>query len=187
MSRKIHRLSARSVKTITIPGLYPDGNGLYLRVGAGAARSWVYIYKREQKRSELGLGSVRDVSLAEARERAVECRKKVLAGEDPRQRGEATVPTFAAMAEEVMAGLATGFRNDKHKAQWRSTLATVERSEAHASELPSDRTGTSASSNGRARRPSARKSLKNKTSVRSDGRDAKIPPSSPDESDEVPM
>jgi hypothetical protein len=60
----------------------------------------------------------------------------------------------------------------------------VERSEAQASELPSDRKGISASSNGRARRPSAPKSLKNKRSLRSNGRDAKIPSSAPDESDD---
>ncbi len=34
------------------------------------------------------------------------------------------VPTFGEMANEVREALSAGFRNEKHKAQWKSTLAT---------------------------------------------------------------
>lgn len=35
-----------------------------------------------------------------------------------------SIPTFGKMTDEVRKALSAGFRNDKHKAQWKSTLAT---------------------------------------------------------------
>jgi hypothetical protein len=34
------------------------------------------------------------------------------------------IPTFGEMVDNVRETLATGFRNEKHKAQWKSTLET---------------------------------------------------------------
>lgn len=124
MARNSNRLTARRVATLTKPGLYADGNGLYLGVGKGAARSWVYVYRRGTKRTELGLGSLRDVSLAEARMRASEYRKRVLAGENPRTGLGATgVPTFGEVADEYISTHERTWSNPKHLAQWKMTLS----------------------------------------------------------------
>jgi integrase len=37
---------------------------------------------------------------------------------------DAGIPTFGQMADDVREALSAGFRNDKHKAQWKSTLET---------------------------------------------------------------
>lgn len=68
---------------ITKPGVYSDGGGLYLRIRP-SARSWFYIGTLNGKRVELGLGSVLDVSLARAREKAAETRAFTHEGKDPR-------------------------------------------------------------------------------------------------------
>jgi hypothetical protein len=97
-----------------------------------------------------------------------------------------TISTPPADAPSVAARNLASEPTGPHEAQ-KDQAVTGTRSEAEASKLPSDRTGTGPSTNGSARRPSAPKSLKNKESVRSDGSDAKIPPLAPDESDDVPM
>ena len=42
MARVIGRLNAVAIKNAKSPGMYPDGAGLYLRVGPTGAGSWVY-------------------------------------------------------------------------------------------------------------------------------------------------
>lgn len=44
MARTINRLDPRTVKAAKKPGLYPDGQGLYLQVTSAHARSWLYRY-----------------------------------------------------------------------------------------------------------------------------------------------
>lgn len=67
-----------------------------------------------------------DVSLADARERATDARRKVAQGINPieERKRDDKLPTFGEMADEVREALSKGFRNEKHKKQWRSTLAT---------------------------------------------------------------
>src|ERR687893_3216097 len=83
MARQLHTLSARTVAALTAPGRHSDGGGLYLNVTASGARSWVFMWKVAGKRREIGLGSLRDVPLAKARERAGEARQLIAAGQDP--------------------------------------------------------------------------------------------------------
>lgn len=58
------RISVRQLATLTKPGVYSDGGGLYLRVRNSGSRSWLFICMVRGRRRELGLGSVHDVSLA---------------------------------------------------------------------------------------------------------------------------
>jgi len=51
-SRARNKLSARQVATLTTPGIYSDGGGLYLRVRPNAA-SWFFIGTLNSKRIEL--------------------------------------------------------------------------------------------------------------------------------------
>ena len=68
MARKINRLNARAVATITKHGRHADGGGLYLSISPNGGRRWVFLYRWHGKPTEIGFGSARDVTLARARE-----------------------------------------------------------------------------------------------------------------------
>ncbi len=120
-------LTARTVETVKKPGRHADGGNLYLNVTATGAKSWVFMFKRDGKQREMGLGSVRSVSLAEARKLAGKARDHLHEGKDPlaeRSRPAAVVMTFGACADAFIEAKQSGWRNDKHRAQWRMTLTT---------------------------------------------------------------
>src|SRR3546814_17957248 len=50
----------------------------------GSRRRWIFLYTRFGKRAELGLGSARDLSLADARAKAAELRATIASGKDPK-------------------------------------------------------------------------------------------------------
>ena len=77
------RLSAAFVRNAPV-GRHCDGNGLYLVVQPTGARSWIQRIAIRGRRHDIGLGSVRLVPLAEAREKAVVNRKLARDGGDPR-------------------------------------------------------------------------------------------------------
>src|SRR5438046_5414130 len=83
MARARDRLSARTAQAAKAPGMYPDGAGLYLRIGPTGAKSWIYRYRSDGRRHDLGLGPYPDISLADARERATAQRRLKLDGHDP--------------------------------------------------------------------------------------------------------
>jgi hypothetical protein len=83
MARTAERLTARTAQTAKKPGLYADGRGLCLRVGPSGSKAWVFRYMLHGKAHNMGLGPYPDISLAEARERARECRRQRLDGIDP--------------------------------------------------------------------------------------------------------
>lgn len=123
-----NKLTVRGVAKLTKPGVYSDGGGLYLRVRPSGTRSWLYIFMMGGRRREMGLGSALDISLAEAREIAREVRRKHKRGIDPIEaRNERTardrrIPTFGDFADKLIADLERGFRNPKHRQQWRNTV-----------------------------------------------------------------
>jgi integrase len=133
MAKPVERLTALQAKRASVPGLLGDGKGLYLRVGDGEAKSWVLRYMLDGRAHEMGLGSYYDLSLAEARERARAFRKMVKDGVDPidkrrveraaRRAERAKVMTFRQCAEIYVAAHQAGWRNQKHAAQWPSTLS----------------------------------------------------------------
>lgn len=130
MARGIHRLSARAVATLTEPGYYPDGAGLYLRIGPAGTKSWVYRFRRHGKLREMGLGSVIAVGLASARESAAKARETIAKGDDPieerraAQAAEGEVPLFAAAAAAYIKAHKDGWKGNKHTDQWTNTLET---------------------------------------------------------------
>lgn len=119
-------LSAAFVRTISEPGKYFDGHGLFLKVDKTGARRWVQRITIRGKRTELGLGSPSLVPLAEARELALENRKLARSGGDPlRNKREAeAVLTFEEAARKVHEIHRPSWRNPKHAAQFISTLET---------------------------------------------------------------
>ncbi|WP_146590134.1 tyrosine-type recombinase/integrase [Puniceibacterium confluentis] len=119
-------LSAAFVRTVTEPGKYADGNGLLLKVEPTGARRWVQRIVIRGKRTEIGLGPTSLVSLAEARDIALQNRKLARQGGDPlkaRREAEA-VMTFEEAARKVYEIHRPGWRNAKHAAQFISTLET---------------------------------------------------------------
>lgn len=147
MATRINRLTATAVASLaTKPGRYCDGAGLYLFTGANSA-SWVFRYRDRAtgKLRDFGVGSVRTVTLREARQKAQEARSLVARGEDPidsRKAAHAAARaavrgrTFGEVALETIAARAPEWRSSKHAAQWRATL---ERDGARLWSTPIDR------------------------------------------------
>ena len=140
MPRKLsNALTSLSVKNAK-PGRYADGGGLYLLVKNARARSWVYRFTLNGKTRDIGLGAAGTggVTLAKARDLAMAMTLKVKAGTDPlaereREAAEAIAQAQAAqMAQRTFRDEATaylekneeGWRNPKHRQQWRNTLET---------------------------------------------------------------
>ncbi|MCI5045953.1 MAG: tyrosine-type recombinase/integrase [Aquisalinus sp.] len=116
------KLNVIKVKNAKAPGRYQDGDGLMLLVKAGGSRSWVLRLQFAGKRRDFGLGSLTDVSLAEAREKAAEMRKLARQGIDPKRTRPTTIPTFADVAKQVYSEQRGSWRNSKHSTQWISSL-----------------------------------------------------------------
>jgi integrase len=108
----IHKLAPRFVETVKNKGMHGDGGGLYLQVGPeGRAKSWIFRYHVDGCRDrQMGLGSAYTIGLAEAREKARQCREIRLDGGDPielrdrarldRRLEKAREVTFRQCAEE---------------------------------------------------------------------------------------
>ena len=72
------KLTAVAVKAaLTNPGTYQDGDGLVLRVDKRGGAYWLLRIQRDGKRQDIGLGSPKLVTLAEARAKAADLRKAV--------------------------------------------------------------------------------------------------------------
>ena len=116
-------LTAAAVRNLG-EGFHSDGGNLYLKVDASGARRWILRLTVNGKRRDLGLGSPPVVTLLEAREVALQHRKTVKAGDDPlaAKRRSKAIPNFKEAAEQVHAHNEGGWKNDKHKKQWLSSL-----------------------------------------------------------------
>lgn len=133
---KTNALTALAVKNAKKDGRLADGGGLYLSTTNGGKR-WTFIYRWGDKRREMGLGSATAITLSEARTLASAARDHLAAGRDPvavRETERTPVPaskahTFSTYAEAYISSVENGWRNEKHRQQWRSSLTT------HASRL----------------------------------------------------
>jgi Arm domain-containing DNA-binding protein len=115
------KLAQTDVAAIKAPGKYRFGRGLYLQVSGPDAKSWIYRFTVRGKERFMGLGSARDVTLAQARKRVDELRvnhvsKKI----DPIAERKA-----AAEAARVAQAKAVPFRDraeqyiTAHEGEWR--------------------------------------------------------------------
>ena len=136
LSNALTPLAVKNAK----PGRHADGGGLHLLVKETGARSWVYRFMLKGKSRDIGLGAAGQggISLADARTARDALRLKVKAGIDPleeRQReaidalaaAQAAAiagMTFKAVAEAYIGAKEASWRNDKHRQQWRNTLAS---------------------------------------------------------------
>ena len=116
-------LSALRVKNAK-PGRHGDGAGLYLLVSGSGAKSWMIRVQANGKRRDIGLGSIADLTLEEARDKGRALRKVARAGADPiaaRDKREEAPPSFKAAAEACHKALASGWA-DRHAKAFLATL-----------------------------------------------------------------
>ena len=122
-------LSAAFVAKVRVAGRYGDGRGghgvsLLVRPTANGriSKTWSQRLYIGSKPVMLGLGSYPVVSLADARAKALENRRVVAGGEDPRRARR--MPTFAQAAEEVIAMHAQTWKpHSRTGTIWRRTFA----------------------------------------------------------------
>jgi Arm DNA-binding domain len=143
----VGKLTALKVERENRPGVYSDGGGLYLQITTRGSKSWLFRFwvaardpttgeivrdptpkKLKGRVREMGLGSCITVSLTEARDRALECRKLRENGIDPIDAREAArrqaalergkSVKFKDAAATYMATHRVAWKNDKHAAQW---------------------------------------------------------------------
>lgn len=101
-------------------GRYYDGGGLVLRVRkTGGGRDWALRITKDGKTSDYGLGGYPVVTLAEAREKALELRRTIKRGEPRKKPGG---DLFETLAEAYIEAHAHGWKNLKSADQWRSSL-----------------------------------------------------------------
>jgi integrase len=104
-------LTALKVKNAK-PGRHNDGKGLQLLVKPSGARSWVLRVQHKGNRQDIGLGSIDDLTLAEAREKAAELRKIARQGGDARaarDKVDPIIPTFAEAVGKAHEALSPGW------------------------------------------------------------------------------
>jgi hypothetical protein len=120
---------------ITAPGMYGDGDGLWLQVreiGGGLSKTWIFRYMFAGRSRYMGLGPLRQVPLAKARARAIEARDLIYAGSDPiehrlKRRDDARSQTtermlFKDAAKRFLNLHRENWKNAKHRQQWENTL-----------------------------------------------------------------
>ncbi len=134
MPLSLHKLTFQGILRVKEPGYYVDGGGLVLQVSQSGSKSWLFRYRWQGKRHEMGLGSLRTITLADAREKAKQCRVLLQDHQDPlherrMERAAATLErgrqmTFDQCAAAYIDAHRSSWRNAKHADQWANTIAT---------------------------------------------------------------
>jgi integrase len=116
-----------------------DGGGLLLEVKPSGAKVWLCRVLVAGKRRDHGLGGFPTVTLAQARDKALEARREALRGRDPikarrdaqkaavaarKAEEEAERRIFKMVAEAVIAAEEPGWKNKKTAPLWRASLET---------------------------------------------------------------
>jgi integrase len=124
--------SAKDLAKIAKSGRYAVGHGAYLQIAAGGTRSWLFRYRVGDRQHHMGLGSCDYVTLAEARERAIDAQRLRIRGGDPleakrsarRQRMAAHMKstTFKQCAMAYIAAHEPSWRGNRSRVQWTQSL-----------------------------------------------------------------
>ncbi len=124
----VHRLAANAVKT-TAAGKHCDGGGLWLVKQPDGRGKWVLRYTIHGRRREMGLGSLSQVSLRQARERAARQRALVTEGKDPIKEREAAAraasradTSLRVVAQEAFEARKADLKRDGEASRWFSPL-----------------------------------------------------------------
>ncbi|MFG0458332.1 Arm DNA-binding domain-containing protein [Pseudomonas sp. yb_1] len=87
------------------PVLVLDGRGLYLKVTKPGSARWVYRFKMGGVTHDMGLGSLVDVTLAEAQAQGDTARKLVKSGVNPLEERKSASAAKKAANEQAVADL----------------------------------------------------------------------------------
>jgi integrase len=121
------KLTAVRVKAaLAKPGTYQDGDGLFLKVDRRGGASWTLRLQRDGKRQDIGLGSARLLSLAEAREKAGGLRKAIKVERrdilaEKKDEAAARV-TFSEAARQYHRENEAGWKSAIYTRQWLASL-----------------------------------------------------------------
>jgi len=121
------KLTALAVKAaLANPGSYQDGDGLFLKVDKRGGASWTLRLQRDGKRQDIGLGSAKLLSLAEARDKASGYRKAVKVERrdvlaEKKDEAAAKV-TFRDAARQYHAENEAGWKSSVYARQWLASL-----------------------------------------------------------------
>ncbi len=123
------KLTATAVRSaLGRAGTYQDGDGLFLKTTGKGSGSWMLRVQHEGKRRDVGLGSAKLLSLAEARAKAHELRQAIRGeGRDilaERREAKAAAVTFEEAARRYHAENEGGWKSAAYGKQW---LACLER------------------------------------------------------------
>jgi integrase len=135
MGRATNKLSVKFVERKDLePGLYGDGNGLYLQISNRETKAWVFRFMMAGKARKMGLGEVARVRLADARKKAIAAHSLVVDGIDPiddrdakkakAAADKAKSMTFKECAQGYIDAHRSGWKSPKHAGQWEATLKT---------------------------------------------------------------
>ena len=135
MGRAVNKLSVKFTERSNLrPGLYGDGNGLYLQVSNRNTKAWVFRFMMAGRPRKMGLGEVARVKLADARKKAMAAHSLVVDGIDPiedrkERKAQAAAEkaksmTFKECAKGYIEAHKSGWKSAKHAGQWESTLET---------------------------------------------------------------
>jgi hypothetical protein len=132
------KLSATFVRGLKRPGKFYDGGGLLLqatptKIKGQVTKAWLFRYQLDHRERQMGLGPAHTVTLAEARAKANELRKLLVAGIDPisardaersaARAAELHRATFKQCLEGFLASHGDSWRA-KHLKQWQNSMAT---------------------------------------------------------------
>ena len=120
----MHKLSTRKIMSLKLPGRHSDGKGLYLLIKKTGRKSWVYMWNKNHRRREMGLGGFPDVSLSKAREKAQLAREMVADDHDPIiEKKKVVIKSFGEAADHLVETLQADWSNEKHRQQWIRTVS----------------------------------------------------------------
>jgi integrase len=135
MGRATSKLSVKFTEKPDLkPGLYGDGNGLYLQVSNRGTKAWVFRFMMARRARKMGLGDFERVSLKDARKKANSAHGLVVDGVDPIEHRNAKKAaqavekakfiTFKEATERYIEAQQAGWKSAKHASQWTATLVT---------------------------------------------------------------
>ena len=120
------KLTTKFIENITKAGKYYDQHGLFLHVRPSGAKKWLQRYTIKGRRREIGLGSAKVVTVAQARRNAYNNLILVSEGIDPIEdkKKDKRIPNFEAAARSVYDVNLPTWSNAKHASQFITTLET---------------------------------------------------------------
>ncbi|MEL6666778.1 MAG: integrase arm-type DNA-binding domain-containing protein [Pseudomonadota bacterium] len=124
MRHSRNKLSVNRVKALG-KGAHGDGGGLWLIKDHPQGGRWVYRFRLHGRNRSMGLGSVRKITLADARKRRNECETLLSEGIDPQAERERrkraashTLKTFAEVAESAFESKRAEIKGEGNEKRW---------------------------------------------------------------------